>query len=73
MAASCAWFGVIILLTGFRNTPMNPLGRSLIEKAGYGNGRENVRETIPARVVLFSARHKAEVQVHRPPKPARGR
>jgi len=38
---------------------MNPLERSLIEKAGYANGWENVRESTPERVVMFSARHKA--------------
>lgn len=38
---------------------MNALIRSLIEKAGYGNGWENVRESDTERVVLFSARHKA--------------
>jgi hypothetical protein len=42
---------------------MNPLERSLIEKAGYANGWENVRESTPERVVLFSARHKAEAVV----------
>jgi putative restriction endonuclease len=42
---------------------MNPLERSLIEKAGYANGWENVRESTAARVVLFSARHKAEVVI----------
>lgn len=42
---------------------MNPLERSLIEKAGYANGWENVRESTPVRVVMFSARHKAEVEV----------
>ncbi len=35
---------------------MNPLERSLIDKAGYAKGWENVRESTPARVVLFSAR-----------------
>lgn len=38
---------------------MNALIRSLIEKAGYANGWENVRESDAERVVLFSARHKA--------------
>jgi hypothetical protein len=42
---------------------MNPLERSLIEKAGYANGWENVRESTPERVVMFSARHKAEAVV----------
>lgn len=42
---------------------MNPLERSLIEKAGYANGWENVRENSTARVVLFSSRHAAEAIV----------
>lgn len=42
---------------------MNPLERSLIEKAGYANGWENVRESTAERVIMFSARHKAEVVV----------
>jgi putative restriction endonuclease len=42
---------------------MNLLERSLIEKAGYANGWENVRESTPERVILFSARHKAEAHV----------
>jgi putative restriction endonuclease len=42
---------------------MNPLERSLIEKAGYANGWENVRESTAERVIMFSARHKAEVEV----------
>jgi len=42
---------------------MNLLERSLIEKAGYANGWENVRESTPERVVMFSARHKAEAMV----------
>ncbi|WP_397382239.1 HNH endonuclease [Prosthecobacter sp.] len=42
---------------------MNTLERTLIEKAGYAHGWENVRESTPERVVMFSARHKAEVQV----------
>jgi hypothetical protein len=45
---------------------MNPLERSLIEKAGYANGWENVRESTAARVVLFSARHKADAHVTPP-------
>jgi hypothetical protein len=60
---------------------MNPLERSLIEKTGYANGWENVRESTPGRVVMFSARHKAEAivspadgsgawQVHFPSGPA---
>lgn len=42
---------------------MNPLERSLIEKAGYANGWENVRESTPERVAMFSARHDAEAEV----------
>jgi hypothetical protein len=42
---------------------MNPLERSLIEKAGYANGWENVRENSPERVALFSSRHEAEAIV----------
>jgi hypothetical protein len=42
---------------------MNPLERSLIEKAGYANGWENVRESTAERVVMYSARHKAVVVV----------
>jgi hypothetical protein len=42
---------------------MNPLERSLIKKAGYANGWENVRESTPEWVVMFSARHKAVAHV----------
>ncbi|MDP3850702.1 MAG: HNH endonuclease [Luteolibacter sp.] len=42
---------------------MNPLERSLIEKAGYANGWENVRESTAERVIMFSARHKAQAFV----------
>jgi putative restriction endonuclease len=42
---------------------MNLLERSLIEKAGYSNGWENVRESTAEYVVMFSARHKAEAVV----------
>lgn len=42
---------------------MNLLERSLIEKAGYANGWENVRESTAERVIMFSARHKAETHV----------
>jgi hypothetical protein len=42
---------------------MNPLERSLIEKAGYANGWENVRESTAERVIMFSARHKAEAVI----------
>lgn len=38
---------------------MNPLERTLIEKAGYANGWENVRESTTEQVIMFSARHKA--------------
>lgn len=42
---------------------MDSLERALIEKAGYGNGFENVRESTPEQVRLFSARHPAGVQI----------
>lgn len=42
---------------------MNTLERTLIEKAGYAHGWENVKESTPERVVLFSARHKAEAHI----------
>lgn len=42
---------------------MNTLTRTLIEKAGYANGRKNVRESTAEAVVMFSARHRAEVHV----------
>ena len=42
---------------------MNSLERTLIEKAGYAHGWENVRESNPERVVMYSARHKAEALV----------
>ncbi len=44
---------------------MDSLERALIEKAGYGHGFENIRESSPERVVLFSARHRAEAGVVR--------
>ena len=44
---------------------MDSLERALIEKAGYGHGFENVRESTPEGVVLFSARHRAEACVSR--------
>lgn len=44
---------------------MDSLERALIEKAGYGHGFENIRESSPERVVLFSARHRAEASVTR--------
>lgn len=42
---------------------MNTLERTLIEKAGYAHGWENVRESTPERVVMYSARHKAEAHI----------
>jgi putative restriction endonuclease len=42
---------------------MNSLERTLIEKAGYAHGWENVRESTPERVVMYSARHKAEAHI----------
>lgn len=42
---------------------MNTFERTLIEKAGYANGWENVRESTQERVVMYSARHKAEAHV----------
>ncbi|MCX6847588.1 MAG: HNH endonuclease [Verrucomicrobia bacterium] len=42
---------------------MNSLERTLIEKAGYAHGWENVRESTVERVIMFSARHKAEAHV----------
>ena len=42
---------------------MNTLERTLIEKAGYAHGWENVRESTPERVIMFSSRHKAEAHV----------
>lgn len=42
---------------------MNSLERTLIEKAGYAHGWENMQESTPDRVVMFSARHKAEAHV----------
>lgn len=42
---------------------MNTLERTLIEKVGYAHGWENVRESTPDRVVMFSARHHCEVHV----------
>lgn len=44
---------------------MNTLERALIEKAGYGNGFENVVESTTEQVRLSSARHRA-VAVVRP-------
>lgn len=42
---------------------MNSLERTLIEKAGYAHGWENIRESNPERVVIFSARHKADALI----------
>ena len=42
---------------------MNTLERTHIEKAGYAHGWENVRESTPERVLMYSARHKAEAHV----------
>lgn len=42
---------------------MKTLERSLIEKAGYANGWENVGDSTSERVVMLSARHKAEAVV----------
>ena len=42
---------------------MDTLTRTLIEKAGYANGWENVRSSTPEQVTMFSARHRAEAQV----------
>lgn len=42
---------------------MNTLERTLIEKAGYAHGWENVQESTPERVVMYSSRHKAEAHV----------
>lgn len=46
---------------------MNTLARSLIEKAGYANGWENVRSSTPEQVILYSARHRAEAHVSEVP------
>ena len=45
------------------NPLMDTLTRTLIEKAGYANGWENVRSSTPERVTMFSARHRAEAHV----------
>lgn len=42
---------------------MNPLERASVERAGYANGWENVRESTPDCVALYSARHGAEVEI----------
>jgi putative restriction endonuclease len=43
---------------------MNALERSLIERAGYTNGWENVRSSSEECVKLFSARHRAEAEIY---------
>ena len=43
--------------------PMNPLQRSLIEKAGHDNGFEYVLPSETQHAVLASARHPARVRV----------
>ncbi len=42
---------------------MNTLERSLIEKAGYEHGWENVIESHAGAIVLGSARHGARIRV----------
>lgn len=42
---------------------MNFLERTLIEKAGYSHGWENVRESTLERVILYSSLHKAEAHL----------
>jgi len=42
---------------------MNPLERSLIEKAGYDNGWENVVGMEDDGVVLASSRHSGQVKI----------
>jgi len=42
---------------------MNPLERASVERAGYANGWENVRQSTSDCVSLYSARHKAEVEI----------
>jgi len=46
---------------------MNSLERSLIEKAGYAHGWENVRESTTEAVLMESARHPALAIVTTPP------
>jgi hypothetical protein len=42
---------------------MNSLEQSLLRKAGYDNGWENVLESTPQRVALVSSRHRAEAYI----------
>jgi putative restriction endonuclease len=42
---------------------MNPLERASVERAGYANGWENVRESTTDCVALYSARHAADVEI----------
>ncbi len=42
---------------------MNPLEKASVERAGYANGWENVRESTTDCVALYSARHGAEVEI----------
>jgi len=48
---------------GKQTEPMNPLQRSLIEKAGHDHGFEHVLDSGPTGVALASARHAARAQV----------
>ena len=52
-----------LIQSKFVATNMNPLQRSLIEKAGHDNGFENVLPTAELGVDLGSARHPAKVTV----------
>jgi hypothetical protein len=52
-----------------RSLIMDTLERTLIEKAGYAHGWENVRESTLERVVMYSARHKAEAHLMPTSKP----
>ncbi len=57
------WSPILPAEKKFDVCKMNSLERSLIERAGYSNGWENVQSSTPERVVMFSARHKAEAHV----------
>ena len=46
-----------------RTLKMNPLERASVERAGYANGWENVRESTTDCVALYSARHAADVEI----------
>lgn len=46
-----------------RALKMNPLERASVERAGYATGWENVRQSTSDCVSLYSARHKAEVEI----------